>query len=173
MQFNHFLIIVYGSFLLPWKPNRDTDHDNISYFKLSLPKQRLYKIRVILSSGGVVINIPFLKFNVSMATKPKKKNKKKKKKKTLVIKHTNWVDYHPMIISAKYGSHHFTGYALLSFFHYKSMRAFCCHGNQTKRQITMILAILSCPFPSNICTKLVILPQWFWRRRHKNTCFKI
>ena len=28
----------------------------------------------------------------------------------LVIKHINWVDNHPMIISAKYGSHHFTGY---------------------------------------------------------------
>ena len=28
----------------------------------------------------------------------------------IVIKHIHWVDNHPMIISAKYGSHHFTGY---------------------------------------------------------------
>ena len=34
------------------------------------------------------------------------------------------------------------------------MGAFCCHGTQTKRQITTILAIPNCPYPSNICTKL-------------------
>ena len=34
------------------------------------------------------------------------------------------------------------------------MGAFCCHGNRTKRQITIILAILNCPYPSNIRTKL-------------------
>ena len=28
----------------------------------------------------------------------------------LVIKHMHWVDNHQMIITAKYGSHHFTGY---------------------------------------------------------------
>ena len=85
------------------------------------------------------------------------------------MKCTNWVDNHQMILTAKYGSHHFTGYeenAILPFFHYKSMGAFCCHGNQTKRQITIILAILNCPHPSNICTNLVILLQWFWRRCH-------
>ena len=27
-----------------------------------------------------------------------------------VIKHINWVDDHQMIITAKYGSHHFIGY---------------------------------------------------------------
>ena len=32
------------------------------------------------------------------------------KKWPLVLKHTIWVDNHPMIITAKYGSHHFTGY---------------------------------------------------------------
>ena len=49
------------------------------------------------------------------------------------------------------------------FSHYKSMGAFCCHGNQTKRQTTIILhvAILNCPYPSNFCTRLVILLQWF------------
>ena len=34
------------------------------------------------------------------------------------------------------------------------MGAFCCHGNQSKRQITIILAILKGPYPSNIPTKL-------------------
>ena len=68
-------------------------------------------------------------------------------------------DNHQMIITPKYGSHHFTGCgenAILPFPHYKSTGAFCCHSNQTKRQITMILAtcILNCPYPSNICTKL-------------------
>ena len=55
-----------------------------------------------------------------------------------------------MIINAKYGSHHFTGYGentILPFSHYKSIGAFCCHGNQTKRQITIILAILNSPYP--------------------------
>ena len=49
----------------------------------------------------------------------------------------NWVDNHPMIISAKYGSHHFNGYgenATEAFSHYMSMEVFCCHGNQIKRQ---------------------------------------
>ena len=31
-------------------------------------------------------------------------------KSSLVIKHLNWVDNHPVIITAKYGSHHFTSY---------------------------------------------------------------
>ena len=35
-----------------------------------------------------------------------------------------------------------------------SMGAFCCHGNQTKWQITIILAIFKGPYPSNILTKL-------------------
>ena len=35
----------------------------------------------------------------------------------------------------------------------KSIEAFCCHGNQTKRQIIIILTILTCMYPSNICTK--------------------
>ena len=35
------------------------------------------------------------------------------------------------------------------------MGAFCCHDNQTKRQIIIILAILNCPYPSNICTEFV------------------
>ena len=34
------------------------------------------------------------------------------------------------------------------------MGAFCCHGNQTKMQIAKLSAILNCPMPSNICTKL-------------------
>ena len=34
------------------------------------------------------------------------------------------------------------------------MEAFCCQGNKTKGQITITLAILNCPYPSIICTKL-------------------
>ena len=33
-----------------------------------------------------------------------------------------------------------------------SMGAFYCHGNQTKSQITIILAIIKSPYPSNILT---------------------
>ena len=53
-------------------------------------------------------------------------------KRPVVFRHTSWVDNHLMIITAKYGSHHFSGYgenAIKSFSHYKSMGAFCCHGN--------------------------------------------
>ena len=76
---------------------------------------------------------------------------------SLVIKHINWVNNHLMFITANYRLHHFTGYgenAIKPFSHYKSMGAFCCHGNQTKRQSTTILAIFNCPYPSNICTNL-------------------
>ena len=43
--------------------------------------------------------------------------------------------------------------------------------NQTERQITIILAILNCPYPSNICTRLVILPQLFGDVIKKNIFF--
>ena len=39
----------------------------------------------------------------------------------------------------------------LTFFLFKSKGDFWCHGNETKRQITIILAILNCPYPCNIC----------------------
>ena len=58
---------------------------------------------------------------------------------------------------ANYGSYHSTGYeenAIQPFSHYKSMGGFCCHGNQTKRQITINLAFLNGPYPSNILIKL-------------------
>ena len=32
------------------------------------------------------------------------------KKWPLVIKHIHWVDNHQIVITAKYGSHHMTGY---------------------------------------------------------------
>ena len=35
----------------------------------------------------------------------------------------------------------------MQFSHYKSMEAFGCHGNQTKRQIAIILAIFRSPLP--------------------------
>ena len=34
------------------------------------------------------------------------------------------------------------------------MGAFCCYDNQTKSQITIILAIFKSPYQSNILTKL-------------------
>ena len=34
------------------------------------------------------------------------------------------------------------------------MGEFCCHGKQNKRQITIILAILNCPYQSNLGIKL-------------------
>ena len=51
---------------------------------------------------------------------------------------------------------------------------FCCHGNQTKRYIGKLLAILNCPYPRNICTNFrVTLLQWFWRLSFKQFLFLI
>ena len=53
-----------------------------------------------------------------------------------------------MIITAKYGLHHFTGYgenAIHPFSHYVLMGAFCCYGNQIKRQFNIILAFFLNP----------------------------
>ena len=75
----------------------------------------------------------------------------------MAIDHKFWVDNHSMIITAKYDSHYFTGYGenlIQPFSHYKSMGDLCCYGNQTKRQITIILAVFKGPYPSNILTKL-------------------
>ena len=58
-----------------------------------------------------------------------------------------------MIITAKYGSHQVISYgenAIEPFSHYKSIKAFCCHGNLTKWQITIILAILKPPTNATI-----------------------
>ena len=54
--------------------NQVADHHNFSYFELSLPKQHLYKIRVMLLQWfwrRCHLKIPFFffKFNVAMATK--------------------------------------------------------------------------------------------------------
>ena len=45
-----------------------------------------------------------------MAIGPKHINWVDQTKWLLVMKRTNWVDNHQMIMTAKYGSHHFTGY---------------------------------------------------------------
>ena len=69
MQFNHFPTIWELS--LQWQPNQEADHHNFSSFKLSLPKQHLYKIShtasVVLEEMSFKKN-PFLKFNVAKAT---------------------------------------------------------------------------------------------------------
>ena len=50
---------------------------------------------------------------------------------------TNWVDNHQMIITAKYGSHHYSGYGenvVQPFSLYKSVGPFCCDGNNFQNQ---------------------------------------
>ena len=37
------------------------------------------------------------------------------------------------------------------------MGALCCYDNQRMNKITIILAILNCPYLSNICTKLRVI----------------
>ena len=49
------------------------------------------------------------------------------------------------------------------------MGAFCCYGNQTKRQLTIILAILNCSYPRNIFT----IASVFSRRCHLKHSFFI
>ena len=52
---------------------------------------------------GNIINIKRLPFfNLMLPWQPKKSS--------LVIEHINWIVNHPMIITAKYGSHHFPSY---------------------------------------------------------------
>ena len=99
-----FPLKVYGSFLLPGQPNQEADHHNFSYFGLPLPKQHLYQIRVILLQWfwrSCHLKNSFFKIECCQGNQTKW---------PLVIKHINWVDNHQMIITAKYGSHHFTGY---------------------------------------------------------------
>ena len=123
--------------------NQEAGRQTFSYFEVPLAKQHLYQIRPLLLqwfwTSCHLKNFFFLK------------------KWPLVIKHINWIDNHLMIITARYATYHFPGYgenAIKPFSHYKSMGDFWSHGNQTKRQITTILAILNCPYPSNIYTKL-------------------
>ena len=159
--------------MLPWQPNNmATSHKT---YKLGTQSSDDHNCQIWLISlhwlwrkcnFNHFSNISLWEFSVAMATKPRGRPRNfclfwifngNQTKWPLVIKHTNWVDNHLMIITAKYGSHHFICYgenAIKSFSHYKSMGAFSCHGNQTKRQITTILPIFNCPYPSNICTKL-------------------
>ena len=65
-------------------------------------------------------------------------------------KHINWVDNHPMIITAKYSSHHFTGYgenAVKPFSHCKSMGVFCCHGNLNQEVDWPTFSYFQLPLP--------------------------
>ena len=63
--------------------------------------------------------------------------------------------------------------AIQPFSRYKSMGAFCCHDNQPKRQTIINLAILNCPYPSNMYQIRVILLQWFQSCHLKKSFFKI
>ena len=71
MQFNHFAIVNLWELSVAMA-NQDADHHNFSYFELALPRQNLYKIRVILLQWfwrRCHLKKSFLKFNVAMATK--------------------------------------------------------------------------------------------------------
>ena len=86
-----------------WQPNQEADHHNFSYFELPLSKQLLYQIRVILLQWfpSCHLKMSFFKTESCHGNQTKW---------LLVIKHINWVDNNQMIITAKYGSHHFSGY---------------------------------------------------------------
>ena len=67
-----FPLKVYESFLLPWQPNQKADCQTFHYFELSLAKQHLYQIRVLLLQWFwrrcYLKDSFFFKFNVAMAT---------------------------------------------------------------------------------------------------------
>ena len=96
MQFNHFPIINQWklSVAMPTKPR-----DYFSY----LPCNFCTKLESYYQSGFevVVCKQSFFKIECCRGNQTKWPR---------VIKHINWVDNHKKIITAKYGSHHFTGY---------------------------------------------------------------
>ena len=100
MQLNHFPIICQWklSVAMATKPR-----DYFSYFKLPLPKQLLYQIRVILLEWFRSCHLKKSFFKIECC-------RGNQTKWPPVIKHINWVDNHKKIITAKYGSHHFTSY---------------------------------------------------------------
>ena len=89
--------------------------DYFSYFELPLPKplpkQFLYQIRVILLEWfrSCHLKKSFFKIECCYGNLTKWPP---------VFKHINWVDNHKKIITAKYGSHHFTGYGESEFNHF-------------------------------------------------------
>ena len=89
--------------MLLWQPNQEADHHKYSYFELPSPKQLLYQIRVILLQWFQSCHLKKSFFKIECC-------RGNQTKWPLVIKHTNWVDNQQMIITAKYGSNHFTGY---------------------------------------------------------------
>ena len=89
---------------MPWQPNQEADHHNFSYMYSGLPKQHLYQISP--TASVVLEELSFKKFLFFLnLTLPWQSNE-------MVADHKthNWVDNHQMIITAKYGSHHFSGY---------------------------------------------------------------
>ena len=146
MQFNSL-----WEFVLPWQSNQEADHHNCKYFELSLPEQHLCKNRVMLHQwfwrsrhleNSFFLNLISLWQPNKMATDHETH--------TLDRESSNDRNCHIWFTSL----HWLWSKYNLTIFHYKFMGAFCCHGNQTKRQITVILAILNWPYQSNICTKL-------------------
>ena len=145
-QFNHFPIISLWelSVAMATKP-RDRLAKLLAILKCPSPSNICIKLEshYFTSSGGVVI------FFFSSMMLPWQLNK-------MATDHQRHkLGRHQLIITAKHKS--LTSMVMekiLPFFHSKSIGAFCCCGNQTKRQITIILANLNCLNPSNICTKL-------------------
>ena len=81
MQYNHFPII--------------------SLLELSVAMETKPRARSVVLKDLSFKKFFNVKFNVAMGSQTKW---------PLVIKHINWIDNHQMIITAKYGSHHFKGY---------------------------------------------------------------
>ena len=128
---------------------RCRSHHNFSYFELSLPKQHLYKIRVILLQWfWRSCHLKKVLLKPKVAWQP---NKMATGHKTHELGRQSSHDHNCQIWFTSL--HWLWRKCNLTIFPYKYMGTFCCHGNQTKRQITIILAILNCPYPSNICTK--------------------
>ena len=76
-------------------------------------------------------------------------------------KHINWVDNHQMIIAAKCGSHNFTAYGEKKHFNnfpiislWELSVAMATKPRGILAILGKLLAILNCPYPSIICTKL-------------------
>ena len=137
---------------MPWQPNQEADCQTFGYFKLSYAKQHLYQIRVLLLQWiwrSCHLKIPFFFFNLMLQWQP---NKMATGHQTQKLGRQSFNDHNCQIW--------FTSLQWLwrkcnlIIFPLYVFGSFCCHGNQTKRQNTIILAILNCPYPSNICTKL-------------------
>ena len=109
--------------MLPWRSNLEADWQTFRYYEWTLSKQHLYQVRAILLPWfwrncylkKSYFELPLSKqhlheIRVILLQWFWRSYYANQTKWSMVIKHINWVDNHQMIIAAKYGSHHFTGY---------------------------------------------------------------